>query len=181
MADPVIIASYDPRWPDRFLRLGRSLREALGEIALRIDHIGSTAIPGLDAKPIIDIQISVVSFDPLSAYRAPLESLGFIFRQDNPDLTKRYFREIPRRRRTHIHVRRRGSWSEQAALLFRDYLRTHEGDAREYAALKHGLAEKYRDDRLGYTEGKAPFIWEIMARAHRWHQEIGWQPGRSDA
>jgi GrpB-like predicted nucleotidyltransferase (UPF0157 family) len=120
MPDPIVIVPYDPLWPERFLELGVALRQALGETALRIDHIGSTAIPGLDAKPIIDVQISVVSFKPLHAYRIPIESLGFVFRANNPDLTKRYFREGPGRRRTHIHVRRVGSWAEQGALLFRD-------------------------------------------------------------
>jgi GrpB-like predicted nucleotidyltransferase (UPF0157 family) len=90
---------------------------------VRIDHIGSTAVPGLAAKPVIDIQISVASFDPLEAFRAPLEALGYAYRADNTERTKRYFREPAGSSRTHIHVRRAGSFSEQFALLFRDYLR----------------------------------------------------------
>lgn len=181
MPDPVIIAAYDPRWPELFSELGTALREALGETAMRIDHIGSTAVPGLDAKPVIDIQISVASFEPLDAYRVPIESLGFVHRADNPDLTKRYFREVPGKRRTHIHVRRAGSWAEQSVLLFRDYMRTHEEDARRYAEMKRRLADQYGDDRYGYTDAKAPFIWETMARANTWSQQIGWEPGPSDA
>jgi GrpB-like predicted nucleotidyltransferase (UPF0157 family) len=181
MPNPVVIAAYDPRWPELFSELGAALRQALSETALRIDHIGSTAVPGLDAKPVIDVQISVVSFEPLDAYRIPIESLGFVFRANNPDLTKRYFRETPGERRTHIHVRRAGSWAEQSALLFRDYVRTHEGDARRYAELKYRLAEKYRDDRLSYTDGKGPFVREIMVRAADWSQESGWEPGPTDA
>jgi GrpB-like predicted nucleotidyltransferase (UPF0157 family) len=180
MPDQVIIVTYDPEWPRLFLELGTALRKALGKTALRIDHIGSTAVPGLDAKPIIDVQISVASFKPLDTYRIPIESLGFIYRE-KPDLSRRYFREIPGKRRTHIHVRIVGSWSEQLALLFRDYLRTHEEGAKQYAELKYHLAEKYRNDRLSYTEGKSPFIWEIMILADRWCQETGWQPGPSDA
>ncbi len=181
MPDPVIIVPYDPRWPERFRRLGTALRAALGEVALRIDHIGSTAVPGLDAKPIIDVQISVAAFEPLDAYRIPLEHLGFVLRERNPDLTKRYFREKPGIRRTHMHVRRRGTWSEQCALLFRDYLRTHKEEAQAYGALKYILAEKYRHDRSAYTAGKALFIWDLLAEANTWHQETGWQPGPSDA
>jgi len=181
MPDPIVIVPYDPLWPEHFLELGTALRKVLGETALRIDHVGSTAIPGLDAKPIIDVQISVVSFEPLNAYRIPIESLGFVFRASNPDLTKRYFREGPGERRTHVHVRRVGSWAEQGALLFRDYMRTHEQDARRYAELKYDLAEKFRDDRPGYTTGKDPFIWEILSKADKWSQEIGWKPGTSDA
>jgi GrpB-like predicted nucleotidyltransferase (UPF0157 family) len=181
MSDPVVIAAYDPGWPELFSELAASLRQALGETALRIDHIGSTSVPGLDAKPVIDLQISVASFDPLDAYRIPIESVGFVFRASNPDLTKRYFRERPGKRRTHIHVRRAGSWAEQSALLFRDYMRDHGEDAGRYAHLKRRLAQQYGDDRYGYTDAKAPFIWEIMARANVWSQETGWEPGPTDA
>jgi GrpB-like predicted nucleotidyltransferase (UPF0157 family) len=181
MPNPVVILPYDPIWRERFLELGTALRKVLGETALRIDHVGSTAVPGLDAKPIIDVQLSVASFEPLDVYRIPIESLGFVFRANNPDLSKRYFREGPGERRTHLHVRRAGSWSEQGALLFRDYMRAHEQDARRYARLKYDLAEKFRDDRSSYTNGKDPFIWEILSKADKWSQEIGWEPGTPDA
>ena len=104
-----------------------------------------------------------------------------MFRPGNTDLNKRYFREAPGTRRTHIHVRRAGSWSEQFALLFRDYVREHEQEARAYAEVKYRLAEEYRDDRQGYTEAKGPYLWEIMKRADRWSQETGWVPGPTDA
>ena len=162
-------------------QLGQESSRGVGDIALRIDHIGSTSVPGLAAKPIIDIQISVAALEPVEPYRLPLEGLGVVFRADNTELTKRYFREPPGSRRTHIHVRRAGSWAEQFALLFRDYIRTHEEDARLYAKLKRRLAGEYGENRRGYTEAKTPFIWEVMYRADRWSQEIGWQPGPSDA
>ncbi len=181
MADRVVIVSYDRGWPALFSELAGSLRRALQDTALRIDHIGSTSVPGLAAKPIIDVQVSVASLDPVDAYRLPLEGLGFVFRSQNPELTKRYFRERPGQRRTHIHVRRAGSWAEQFALLFRAYMRTHSAEAEGYADLKRGLAEQYGDDRHGYTEAKAAFIWEVMARADRWSQDTGWEPGPSDA
>lgn len=181
MPDKVVIVPYDPEWPVLFGRLGADLRRALGDVALRIDHIGSTSVPGLAAKPIIDVQISVASFEPLDAFRIPLEGLGFVHRPDNPDLSKRYFREPPGTRRTHIHVFRAGTWSEQIALLFRDYMRAHDEDARRYADLKYRLAARSQSDRRGYVDAKAPFIWETMAKAHRWSQRIGWQAGPSDA
>jgi GrpB-like predicted nucleotidyltransferase (UPF0157 family) len=179
--DPIIVFPYDPEWPQRFSAVGNSLRKALGEIALRIDHIGSTAVVGLDAKAIIDIQISVASLEPLDSFRIPMERLGYVFRADNPERTKRYFREAPGARRTHIHVRHAGSWPEQFSLLFRDYLRTHDEDAKAYARLKYNLAEHYRDNRHAYTDAKAPFIWEVMRKADQWCQETGWQPGPTDA
>ncbi|MCX5976682.1 MAG: GrpB family protein [Coprothermobacterota bacterium] len=181
MADKVIIVAYDPQWPQLFSQLGAALRAALGETARRIDHIGSTAIPSLDAKPILDIQISVAAFEPLEVYRLPLEGLGYIFREENPERTKRYFREGPGQRRTHLHVRRWGSWPEQFALLFRDYLRMHPDEAKQYAALKYALAEKHGENRDAYTEAKTPFVWEVIRKADRWSQETGWEPGASDA
>ena len=177
----VVIEPYNPSWPTLFHELGVRLRGTLGNAALRIDHIGSTAIPGLAAKPIIDVQVSVESFNPMEPYRVPLEEGGFVFRDKNPELTKRYFRERPGERETHIHVRRAGSFSEQFPLLFRDYLRSHAGDAEEYAALKVRLAKQHRDDPLGYTTAKGDFIWRVIARADQWAQDTGWEPGPSDA
>jgi GrpB-like predicted nucleotidyltransferase (UPF0157 family) len=165
MLEKIVITPYNPAWPKLFMELGTDLRAELGKSAIRIDHIGSTAVPGLDAKPIIDIQISVDSFEPLDGYRLPLEKLGYIFREGNPDLSKRYFREAPGQRRTHIHVRRWGSWPEQQALSFRDYMRAHPADGKLYAELKHALAGKYAQDRAGYTDAKSSFIWKVIRKA----------------
>ncbi len=181
LKDRVEILPYDPEWPELFEKLGSDLRDVLGDIAIRIDHIGSTAILDLAAKPIIDIQISVAAFDPVNVYQAPLESMDYVFRDDNGDRSKRYFREAPKTRRTHIHVRRAGSWSEQFALLFRDYLRCHKDHASAYASVKRQLAGKYGRSRIGYNEAKSEIIWEIMNRANRWSQTTGWEPGPSDA
>ncbi|MDP9350180.1 MAG: GrpB family protein [Chloroflexota bacterium] len=179
--DLVIIAPYSSQWPASFRELAEPIRVALGEVALRIDHIGSTSVPGLAAKPVIDIQISVASFDPLDAFRLPLEDLGYVYRSDNPERTKRYFREPPGAPRTHIHVRRAGSWNEQFALLFRDFLHAYPRVATEYARLKQELAERYREDRHGYTDAKAPFIWATMVQADEWAGRTGWTPGLPDA
>lgn len=179
--NPIVVVPYTPEWPERFRTLATQLRAALGEIALRIDHIGSTAVPGLAAKPIIDIQISVASFEPFDPIRAPFERLGYVWRAGNPDRTKRYFREPPGCPRTHIHVRKHGNWSEQFALLFRDYLRSRPDLADRYAALKRELAARYQNDRSAYTDAKTPFIWSVMAEASDWSQDIGWEPGPSDA
>lgn len=177
------MAPADGNWPVLFKETAAPLRTALGDVARRIDHIGSTAVPGLDAKPIIDIQISVASFEPLDAFRAPIEAVGYAFRADNPELTKRYFRERPGERRTHIHVRRAGSFSEQFALLFRDYLRVDATRAAAYAAVKHELAARYHapEDRHRYVDAKGPFIWETIRLADEWAQQTGWQPSPSDA
>ena len=179
----IVVVPANPDWVDEFNYLGDLLRNSLGRTAVRIDHIGSTAVAGLDAKPVIDVQVSVVTFDPLDAYRLPMERIGFLHRADNPELTKRYFRERPGERRTHVHVRRAGSFSEQFALLFRDHLRADAGRAAEYAALKHRLAARYPgpEARQQYVDAKVPFIWETMRRADEWAQATGWEPGPSDA
>jgi GrpB-like predicted nucleotidyltransferase (UPF0157 family) len=179
--EPIELHQYDPEWTGEFSRIGTAIRHALGSTALRIDHIGSTAVSGLAAKPIIDVQVSVVALEPVSAYRTALTSLGYHWREENPDLTKRYFRETSGQRRTHIHVRKYGSWHEQFALLFRDYLRLHAADRDAYESAKRVLAQRFRIERQKYTDAKEPILWEIMQRAHRWAALTGWEPGALDA
>ncbi|MFU8796073.1 MAG: GrpB family protein [Dehalococcoidia bacterium] len=178
----ITIEEYNSEWPRMFRGIASRIRNAMGPTAVRIDHIGSTSVPGLAAKPIIDIQISVASFEPMDTYRRPLEELGFEYRDKNPELTKRYFKE-PRgvAELTHIHVRRAGSFSEQLNLLFRDYMRCHAAEALAYAELKCRLAQEYIGDRPGYTEAKDAFIWNIIRRADRWAADTGWHPEPSDA
>lgn len=178
MTDPIEVVAYDPSWVPWFTAVAGPVREALGGVAVRIDHVGSTSVPGLDAKPVLDIQISVLSLD--DPFRTPLERLGFVAR-DNEDLTKRYFREPPGTRRTHLHVRQAGGFHEQITLLFRDYLRAHPAVAADYARLKHSLAERHRDDRIAYTEAKSDFVWTTIRAASDWSQLTGWHPGTTDA
>jgi len=175
------IVDYNPAWPEMFGGLGRTLRAALGAAALRIDHIGSTAVAGLPAKPVIDVQISVAAFEPAEAFKDPLEQLGWVYRADNPERTKRYFREPPGHRRTHLHIRRAGSFSQQIPLLLRDYLRRHADAVAEFAAVKRRLAGQFPFDGAGYTDAKDPYVWEIIRRADQWAQLRGWEPGPSDA
>lgn len=176
----IYVVQYDPQWPVRFAEVGAGLRDALKDVALRIDHIGSTSVPGLAAKPVIDVQISVAALEPVEPFKEPLEMIGLVYRADNTERTKRYFREPPGQRRTHIHVRKAGSFSEQFALLFRDYLRTHADDARAFGAVKSRLAEQFRDNRPAYTEAKNPYVWQLVARADSWAQQTGWESGASD-
>ncbi|MGP3929870.1 GrpB family protein [Nonomuraea sp. KM88] len=181
MADPVEIVDHDPGWPADFAALGRTMRAALGSVAVRIDHIGSTSVPGLAAKPVIDVQIAVRSLEPLAAFKRPLELVGLVHRAGNPELTKRYFREAPGHRRTHVHVREHGSFSQQLPLLFRDYLRAHPAAASEFAEAKRRCADRFRDAREEYVAAKEPYVWDIVRRADAWAQRTGWRPGPSDA
>jgi hypothetical protein len=153
------IADYDPAWPARFRALGAELRAALGDVAVRIDHIGSTSVPGLAAKPVIDVQVTVERLEPAGPFRVPLERLGLVYRSDNTERTERYFREAPGERRTHIHVRRRGSFSEQFPLLPRlpspasaERRRVRAGQAplrRPVPARRAGVHRREGRDHLG--------------------------------
>ncbi|WP_315857386.1 GrpB family protein [Rhizobium leguminosarum] len=174
------IRDWSAEWAEKFRVKAATIREALGTRAKRIDHIGSTAIRGLAAKPIIDIQVSVDDFDPMDGLIEPLESIGYVWRSSNAELTRRYFREAPGQERTHIHVRRIGSWHEQWPLLFRDYMRQHVEEHEPFVALKRSLAECFRNDRTAYTAGKDDHLWQIIRRADRWAAAIGWTPGNCD-
>ena len=181
MRDPITVVAYDPAWPELFRQLGAELRAALGGVALRIDHIGSTAVPGLVAKSIVDVQVSVQRLEPVEPFRSPLEAAGFVYRAANTERIKRYFREPPGQRRTHIHVRRAGSFSEQLPLLLRDYLRAHPAAALDYGQRKQALASRFAHDRRGYQDAKAPITWQVLRRADQWAQQTGWEPGPTDA
>lgn len=164
--DPVEIVPYDPTWPQRFEQEKTRLSRALGENALRIDHVGSTAVPGLDAKPVIDAQISVASLDDESSYLPQLRSLGLSLRYRGED--RRFFRPPEYEPRTlHVHVCESGSRPEREHLLFAAYLRAHPSRRDAYAALKRDLARRFRDQREDYLASKAPFIQQTLILAER--------------
>lgn len=181
LSDPVLILEYDTAWPEEFAQIGRSLRAILSGAALRIDHIGSTAVPQMAAKPVIDIQVSVSSLTPGSGFVEPLQSAGWVWDRDNPELTKRFFREPLGTRRVHLHVRVQGSFHEQLSLLFRDYLRQNAHARRSYEEVKRSAAAMYRHERLRYGEAKDPVIWGILRDADRWAAATGWRPGSTDS
>ncbi len=179
--DPIVIVPADPKWAEEFRSYALRLRAALGSTAVRIDHVGSTSVPGLDAKPVIDIQVSVASLEPMEPYVRPIESLGYAYDPTNRDLQRRAFRWPPGQRRTHLYARASGSFEEQLNLLFRDFLRSDAHAVQEYAKAKWALAERFRLDREGYVQAKEPVVWELLKRAHDWSQRVGWTPRPSDA
>lgn len=181
MEDYIIIEPFSDEWKREFTLKANKIREALGELALRIDHIGSTSVQGLAAKPVVDILISVESFDKFDTIKDKMESIGYHWQEDNPEKTKRFFRESPPEKRTHIHIRINGHISQQFPLLFRDYLREHEDACKEYETLKYDLAQRFYNQRSAYTEGKSDLIWDIMRRAFLWANETGWIVSNSDA
>jgi GrpB-like predicted nucleotidyltransferase (UPF0157 family) len=185
------IVEYQPSWPTEFRDIARTLRSAVGSSALRIDHIGSTAVPGLAAKDVLDIQISVAEFDDYLLDR--LLALGYtrlehIERDHCPpgcvssadEWQKWFFRPPIGQRPTNTHVRIIGRANQQYALLFRDYLRSHPATAAAYASLKRQLARELRDESR-YPEVKDPAVDLIYLAAFEWAVQTGWVAGPSDA
>ena len=165
--DEVVIAAYDPSWPEIYAGEAQAIRQALGDVLVGVEHVGSTAIPGLAAKPIIDILAGVTSFAAGTAAIPALEGLGYDCRGENGIPGRLFFRKglIDFRRTHHLHVVELGHEQWASMLTFRDYLRSHPGDARRYEALKRELSVKYRDNRRAYTNGKADFVQAILEKA----------------
>lgn len=172
--EPVEISLYDPAWPHIFEELRDRLAAAMGPTALRIDHVGSTAVPGLAAKPVVDVQVSVPDVEAEAAYRDAIERQGLALRYR--EVGHRYFRPPPGLPRTwQVHVCSAGSHWERVHLLFRDYLRAHRDRADAYARLKRRLARVHPDDRIAYTDAKSAFIEETLTLAEAWAEGIGWR------
>jgi GrpB-like predicted nucleotidyltransferase (UPF0157 family) len=163
MGERLQIVSYDSRWVLGFETERDRIARTLGTLIRRLDHNGSTAVPGLDAKPIIDIQISVEQLLPLRAYAEPLATLGYVHVPHIDDAVCPFFhrpREWPHTH--HLHVVQFGGPEERRTLAFRDYLRDHSDAAREYVTLKKRLAALVNaagcSSREAYANGKSEFI-----------------------
>jgi len=162
----VRIEPYTHEWPRRFASERGRIEAALGPIARRIEHIGSTSVPGLAAKPIVDIMVSVEDPDDDPAIVAAMESAGYQLRAREPG--HRMFRTPVRD--VHVHVWAAGSDEERKDLLFRDWLRSHPADRLEYERTKQSLAGWWRDTNY-YAQAKTPVIERILASAGRAQQE----------
>jgi GrpB-like predicted nucleotidyltransferase (UPF0157 family) len=187
---PLIISEYDPTWPDRFRGIARSLRASAAGDALRIDHIGSTSVPGLAAKDLIDIQITVEQLQVADSW--PDELLPGLLRRvgsmtdhipagapsDRVDWEKQFWSNP---RGVHVHVRANGRPNQRYPLLFRDYLRADALAAAAYGAVKRALAAAAPDDWDAYYEVKDPASDLALAGAEQWAARIGWSAPPSDA
>jgi GrpB-like predicted nucleotidyltransferase (UPF0157 family) len=165
---PIEVVAYDPRWPLRYQRERDRIAAGLGENAVAIEHVGGTAVPGLPAKPVIDIMVGVPDIERAGQAVAGLINLGY---QYVPELEsqlpeRRYFRRgTPETHHVHMVAVSSDFWEEH--LLFRDYLRTHPQAAEEFGKLKRGLANRFRFDRDAYRAGKVPFIDTVVDAARR--------------
>lgn len=187
----ITIVPYRVAWPEEFSQLGAVLRQALGGLAVRIDHIGSTSVPGLAAKDILDVQITVQDLDhsiERRMKRAGFERLEGIWRDHVPpgapatesEWTKWMFRPASAQRPANIHVRLAGRLNQRYPLLFRDYLRTHPSAAEAYAQVKRALAKYHADDQDAYYDVKDPVCDIIMCSAEEWGAATHWEEGPSD-
>ena len=170
MDEVLQLAPYDPDWPKDFQDERERIAEALGALALRIDHHGSTSVPGLLAKPIIDIQMSVGRLHPLEAYVSQLGALGYVHVPHSDDAICPFFHRPADWPHTHhVHVVQAGGGEERRTLAFRDYLREHTAAAREYEVLKSRLAAQFSakdfSSRQAYADAKGDFITRIVERA----------------
>lgn len=164
VADAVILVEYDERWPVEFAAEEVRLRGGLGTVAVRIDHVGSTAVPGLMAKAIIDVQVSVADVAAADTYVGPLESLGYAYVPDDRFPTYPFFRHPALGpRKFHLHVAQSGSAEEADHLVFRDRLRADPTVARTYWDLKRELARRFFADRVSYSTSKGDFVNSVLA------------------
>ena len=182
----IIIHEYKPTWPDEFEAIRASLLKILGPIALRIDHIGSTSVPGLGAKDVIDIQITVARLT--TEIRQMMIDAGYQYwaaaahdhvplgEDESPHLWEKLFFYQPEGvRRTHVHVRVTGSYNQRYALLFRDYLRAHPNSARTVELIKRQLARYHADDEDAYYDIKDPVYDLIWDAAQDRARVTGWE------
>lgn len=183
----IVIAPYDPHWPEEFETIRVKLERVLGSLALRIDHIGSTSVPGLGAKDVIDVQVTVRELAP--QVRGALVEAGYKPWQDithdhvpfggGGDAVawqKMFFNQPDGSRRANIHVRVDGQPNQQYPLLFRDYLRAHPHSVKTVELIKQQLARYHADDIEAYYDIKDPVYDLIWDAALDWSRFTNWKP-----
>ncbi|PQO41220.1 hypothetical protein C5Y96_00450 [Blastopirellula marina] len=180
------IVDPNPQWPTEFLQLAERLKAVLSDTAVRVDHIGSTSVPGLAAKDVIDIQVTVADLS-LGGLPQWMQSCGFVHRPkithdllvgvapDSPELSKMFFKQGPGERPVHVHVREIGRLNQRYALLFRDYLVAHPAICDAYAQIKKELARKFPHDEDAYYAIKDPYMDTVYYAASEWATQSGWQ------
>ena len=188
------IVDYKSSWVQEFLEIGSRIRTALGNRALAIHHIGSTSVPNLAAKDVIDIQLTVSSLEE-SMLKPLLEGAGFVGRDGlihdhmppglmlpESELEKRFASlNFEDSRRANVHIRVEGRFNQRYPLLCRDYLRTHDGAMHAYAEIKRQLARYFPENIKAYYDIKDPVFDMIMAGANDWAGITDWQPALTDA
>jgi GrpB-like predicted nucleotidyltransferase (UPF0157 family) len=160
----VRLVPYTKEWERLFQAEKPRLQAAVGKVVLDIQHVGSTSIPGMVAKPIIDIAIAIENFEEAAVCVKPIEQLGYEYKGENGIPRRHYF--VKGNPTTHhLHINEIGGRNWKDLILFRDYLTQHAEIAKEYAELKLTLARRYPTNRQSYLDGKAPFIERVLQLA----------------
>lgn len=176
MSRIIEVVPYDPAWTAAFEKEAAILNAIFGERVVELQHIGSTAVPGLDAKPIIDILVVLDHTDDINSFDRAMEDVGYRVRGECLDAPvpgtpgRFYFsKETKGVRSHHVHVYAKGHWDILDKLAFRDYLRAHSSKAAAYGELKRRIAAQYRFDNIGYMRAKDGFVKSTLLEARRWY------------
>jgi GrpB-like predicted nucleotidyltransferase (UPF0157 family) len=180
MSRVIEVVDYDPVWIAAFEKEAAILNAVFGQRVVEVHHIGSTAVPGLDAKPIIDILVVLDATDDINSFDRAMEDIGYRVRGECLDapipgtLGRFYFsKETNGVRSHHVHVCAKGHWEIFDKLAFRDYLRAHSSKAAAYGELKRRITAQYRFDNVGYMHAKDGFVKSTLLEARRWYELRG--------
>ena len=164
----VELKQYNPKWKDFYNQESKEITSAISKFIVDIQHIGSTAIPNIVAKPIIDIAVAIDSLKNIEKIIKPLEEIGFTYRGEQGVPDRHLFVKGGEECRTHhLHVTFKEHYEWKKHLVFRDYLLEHPKEARQYSKLKKRLKREYKGDRGAYTDGKTEFINRILEKAKK--------------
>ncbi len=177
MSNPVIIVPYDSQWPDEFNKIKNMLLMHLNDLILSIEHIGSTSVPNLSAKPIIDINMIMESYEVFPDIVNRLKEIGYKHRGDLGIKGREAFQQPSNNEFIdfHLYCSPRDSEALRRHIQFREYLRNHSEARQEYENLKINLAQKFRDDRVAYTESKTEFIQNILRKCSMEESRMAWE------
>ena len=178
MTRAIGVVPYDPEWAARFRKEAVSLRSVFEELMEDVHHIGSTAVPGLPAKPIIDLLVEVADIEKVDVHNDRLVELGYIPKGEFGIAGRRFFIKGSEEDRSHhIHVFQTGSPCVAQHLVLRDYLVAHPEDAEAYGRLKEVLARQFPDDIMGYMRGKNDFLQDLLEKAGAWRSACAAEEG----
>ncbi len=179
MTTPIIIEDYNPGWPERFEEICSRIAPALGDLAARIEHVGSTAVPGLASKPIIDLDILLHAADDLPAVVLKLKALGYKHQGTLGIPGREAFKSAAHDIPHHLYVCLPDGPEYARHIAFRNFLRTHREDAEAYSNLKRYLSGRFSIDRDAYTQAKTEFIEEVLRKAEVAKAELPPRPKRT--
>jgi GrpB-like predicted nucleotidyltransferase (UPF0157 family) len=169
--DPIVVVDYNANWSNQYEQEKQQILLALGDAVINIQHIGSTSVPGLAAKPVIDMLLGLKQIPPLPSQISSLAAIGYSYHGELGIPGRHYFRKgMPRTHQIHAVLTDAEFW--QRHILFRDFLRNNPQAAQRYETLKRKLAQEFAGDRTTYTNSKTPLIEQLLIEAKLWQQTL---------